>query len=107
MPANLHPLDVVGTLHPTPAMGGSPRGDALPHLRKLEGFSRDWYTGVAGWFDHAGEGEFVVPIRCGHLREKEVTLYAGAGILKGSVPANEKRETDLKLRAMLDVLEGQ
>ena len=106
MPANLHPLDVLGTLHPTPAMGGSPRGDALPHLRELEGFSRGWYTGVVGWFDHAGNGEFVVPIRCGHLCEKEVTLYAGAGILKGSVPANEKRETDLKLRAMLDVLEG-
>ncbi len=107
MPTNLHPLEVLATLHPTPAMGGSPRRDALPHLRELEGFSRGWYTGVAGWFDHAGNGEFVVPIRCGHLREKEVTLYAGAGILKGSVPANEKRETDLKLRAMLDVLEGQ
>jgi menaquinone-specific isochorismate synthase len=102
---NLHPLDILAELHPTPAIGGSPRGSALPHLRELEGFSRDWYSGVAGWFDHEGQGEFVVPLRCGHLNHKQVALYAGSGIVKGSDPVSEKLETDLKLAAMLESLQ--
>lgn len=106
LPDHLHPLDVLADLHPTPAMGGSPRESALPHLPALEGFRRGWYSGVAGWLDHAGDAEFVVPIRCGRLLSDEVTLYAGAGIVQGSDPANEKRETDLKLNAMLDALQA-
>ena len=105
LPEHLHALDVLSGLHPTPAMGGSPRKSALPHLRNLENFHRGLYSGVAGWIDHAGDAEFVVPIRCGHLLDKEVTLYAGAGIVQGSDPANEKRETDLKLNAMLEALQ--
>ena len=105
LPDHLHPLDILADLHPTPAMGGSPRKSALPYLSVLEGFRRGWYSGVAGWLDHAGDAEFVVPIRCGHLLDDEVTLYAGAGIVQGSDPANEKRETDLKLNAMLDALQ--
>ena len=106
LPENLHPLDVLADLHPTPAMGGSPRELALPHLRALEGFHRSWYAGVAGWLDHAGDAEFIVPIRCGHLLDDKVTLYAGAGIVQGSDPAEEKGETDLKLNAMLDALQA-
>ncbi len=48
MPANLHPLDVLATLHPTPAMGGSPRQDALPHLREIEGFPEGKFAGRHG-----------------------------------------------------------
>tara|TARA_Y100000588_G_C14009800_1_gene819451 strand:+ start:364 stop:711 length:348 start_codon:yes stop_codon:yes gene_type:complete len=105
LPGNLHPFEILGELHPTPAMGGSPRELALPYLRDIEGFPRGWYTGVAGWFDHEGEGEFVVPIRCGFINGKQVELYAGAGIVKGSSPANEKMETDLKLSAMLESIQ--
>ena len=105
LPKDLHPLDILAELHPTPAIGGSPRASALPRVSELEGFSRDWYSGVAGWFDHEGEGEFVVPLRCGHLKGKQVALYAGSGIVKGSDPVREKNETDLKLAAMLESLQ--
>ncbi|MDG1138405.1 MAG: isochorismate synthase [Opitutales bacterium] len=102
-----HPLDAVAALHPTPAMGGSPREDALPLVRELENADRGWYSGVTGWFDHRGRGEFVVPIRCGKISSSEVTLYAGAGVVAGSSPQQEKIETDWKLQAMLDVITGE
>ena len=73
----------------------------------MEGFSRGWYSGVAGWFDSRGRGEFMVPIRCGKIMPKSLTLFAGAGIVEGSIPANEKAETDLKLEAMLEVITGK
>jgi isochorismate synthase EntC len=88
-------------------MGGSPREKALPIVQELEGFSRGWYSGVAGWFDSRGRGEFMVPIRCGKIMPKSLTLFAGAGIVEGSIPANEKVETDLKLEAMLEVITGK
>ena len=106
LPKNVHPFDALSALHPTPAMGGSPREDALPMVRKLEGFSRGWYSGIAGWFDSRGRGEFIVPIRCGKFTPRTLSLYAGAGIVEGSTPSNERMETDWKLEAMLEVISG-
>ena len=103
----VHPFDAISALHPTPAMGGSPREEALPLVHELEGFSRGWYSGIAGWFDSRGRGEFMVPIRCGKIMPNSLTLFAGAGIVEGSTPANEKAETDLKLEAMLEVITGK
>jgi isochorismate synthase EntC len=88
-------------------MGGSPREKALPLVEELEGFPRGWYSGIAGWFDSRGRGEFMVPIRCGKISPTELTLYAGAGIVEGSIPADEKAETDWKLQAMLEVITGR
>ena len=106
IPHNIHPFEVISSLHPTPAMGGSPREQALPLIEKLEGFSRGWYSGVAGWFDSRGRGDFIVPIRCGKISSKSLTLYSGAGIVEGSIPKSEKDETNWKLQAMLEVITG-
>ncbi len=102
-----HPFEVLSALHPTPAMGGSPREIALPLVRKLEKHPRGWYSGVTGWLDARGRGEFIVPIRCGRISPKTLTLYAGAGLVEGSVPKQEKLETDWKLQAMLEVITGR
>jgi isochorismate synthase EntC len=56
--------------------------------------------------DSRGRSEFIVPIRCGRILPDSLTLYAGAGIVKGSVPELEKNETDWKLQAMLEVITG-
>ena len=106
LPENVHPFDALSALHPTPAMGGSPREEALPMVRKLERFSRGWYSGIAGWLDSRGRGEFIVPIRCGKFTPNSLSLYAGAGIVEGSTPSNERMETDWKLEAMLEVISG-
>jgi len=104
LPPNLHLLDVLAMLHPTPAVGGQPRNAARPDIARLERFDRGLYAGTVGWLDHAGDGEFVVAIRSALMDGSRARLFAGAGIVEGSVPAEEKAETELKLAALLEAL---
>jgi salicylate biosynthesis isochorismate synthase len=97
-------LDLVAELHPTPAVGGAPRENALAWLRSHEGLERGWYAGPLGWLAPEGEGEFTVALRSLLLRGREATLYAGAGIVAGSDPEAELVETRLKLRTALGAL---
>jgi len=102
-----HVLDLVGALHPSPAVGGAPRAPALRFLRATEGFSRGWYAGPIGWFDAAGQGVFAVALRCALLARDEAWLFAGAGIVEDSDPVREWEETILKLQPMLEALGGK
>jgi menaquinone-specific isochorismate synthase len=104
LPMGMHLLEVVAALHPTPAVGGQPREAARGDIARLERFDRGLYAGAVGWFNHAGDGEFVVAIRSALMDGGRARLYAGAGIVEGSDPAEEKAETDLKLKALLDTL---
>ncbi|MBC2594596.1 isochorismate synthase [Ruficoccus amylovorans] len=104
LPESVSLLDAVGELHPTPAVGGVPREDAVPHIGRIENFTRGLYAGTLGWLDWRGEGDFVVAIRSALVEGNRARLYAGVGIVEGSDPAREQAETDLKLRAMLDTL---
>ncbi len=97
-------LDLVDGLHPTPAVGGVPRDDAIAWLRRHEGLDRGWYAGPIGWIDRHGEGEFSVAIRSALLGGGEALLYTGCGIVADSVPAFEYAESRLKLRPMLTAL---
>jgi isochorismate synthase len=97
-------LDLVQAVHPTPAMGGSPRAAALDYIRQFEQLDRGWYTGAFGWLDSRGEGDFVVAIRSALVRGARATLFAGCGIVADSEPAREFAESELKLRPMLSAL---
>jgi isochorismate synthase len=99
-------LDLVRVLHPTAAVGGSPRADALAFIAKQEGIDRGWYAGGIGWVDPSGDGEFAVALRCALVRGDRAIVYAGNGIVDGSDPDEELAETRLKLRPMLDLLTG-
>jgi menaquinone-specific isochorismate synthase len=99
-------LELAGLLHPTPAVGGSPRDAALAAIAALEPFDRGRYAGPVGWVDHAGDGEWAVALRCATLDGDRAHLIAGAGIVPGSDPDAEWAETEHKLRAMLEVLLG-
>ena len=97
-------LELVGALHPTPAVCGAPRAEALELIRELEPFDRGRYAGVVGWIDAAGDGDWVIALRCAELGGERATLFAGAGIVADSVPEREIDETDRKFRAFLDAL---
>jgi menaquinone-specific isochorismate synthase len=97
-------LELVGLLHPTPAVGGSPRDAALAAIAALEPFDRGCYAGPVGWVDRAGDGEWAVALRGASLDGRHARLLAGAGIVPGSDPDAEWAETEHKLRAMLEVL---
>ena len=100
-------LDVVRSLHPTPAVGGAPREEAVEAINRLEGMDRGWYAGPIGWMDFGGDGEFAVALRSGLAGDSEATLFAGAGIVEGSVPEKEYAETELKLGPLREALRGR
>jgi len=104
LPTDLHLLDVVAALHPTPAVAGMPRAIACDHIRRYEGFERSLYAAPLGWIDHQGNGEFAVGIRSALMDGCHARLYAGAGIVAGSDPERELLEVQIKLQALLAAL---
>jgi menaquinone-specific isochorismate synthase len=102
----VHVLDVLELLHPTAAVAGTPRADALALIRELERMDRGRYAGPVGWCDAEGDGEFAIALRCAEIDGDRARLFAGAGIVDGSLPETELMETWLKMRAMTDVLSG-
>ncbi|MBA3823886.1 MAG: isochorismate synthase [Ktedonobacterales bacterium] len=100
-------LDLIGELHPTPAVGGFPRDAALAAIRATEGLDRGWYAAPVGWIDADGNGEFAVALRSGIVRGDAATLFAGCGIVGDSDPDAEYHEAQLKLQPMLRALGGE
>ncbi len=99
-------LGIIERLHPTPAVGGAPRAEALAFIREHEGWDRGWYAAPVGWMDSSGDGEFAVALRSALMDGDHATLFAGCGIVADSVPEDEYAESELKLRAMREALEG-
>lgn len=96
-------LRLAQLLHPTPAVGGVPTAAANAVIADLEGDLRDWFAGCVGWVDADGDGEFAVTIRAAVMDGPRLRLFAGAGIVAGSDPAAEVRETGAKLATMARV----
>lgn len=100
-------LEALQTLHPTPAVGGTPTGPALAYIRAHENLDRGWYAGPIGWVDLQGNGEFAVALRSALLEDYRATLFAGCGIVKDSDPEAEYAESCLKLQVILRSLSGE
>ncbi len=104
--APMSAIELAGLLHPTPAVGGEPWTVAERLIPALEGLDRGWYAGPVGWTDATGDGEFCVALRSGMLRGQAAHCYAGCGIVRESIPADELAESEVKLEALLPVLAG-
>ncbi len=98
-------LDLLRLLHPTPAVCGLPRDGAMEFLAAEEPFERGWYAGPVGFFDVDGNGVFAPALRMGVMTPGGWRLFAGAGIVEGSVPALEWEETAIKFRPVLEAIE--
>ncbi|MGG0719734.1 isochorismate synthase [Robertmurraya massiliosenegalensis] len=99
-------LQVVDSLHPTPALGGLPQREAVAKIRKIEELDRGFYAAPLGWLDYQGNGEFAVAIRCALIQGNEASLFAGCGIVQDSDANSEYVETNIKFRPMLSALGG-
>ncbi len=97
-------LDLVGRLHPTPAVGGAPSEAALKWLADHESLERGWFAGPVGYVQSNGDGEFAVALRSALARGRTASAWAGAGIVARSQPIAEFTETELKLRTVLGPL---
>ncbi len=97
-------LELALALHPTPAVGGAPRATALEAIARLEGVPRGRYAGPVGWVDARGDGEWAVALRGASIDGARALLTSGAGIVAGSDPDAEWRETEAKLEPMVRAL---
>jgi isochorismate synthase len=97
-------IDLARVLHPTPAVCGEPRDEAMRAIEELEPVPRNAYAGAVGWMDATGDGVWALALRCAELNGSAARLFAGAGIVADSDPAAELDETERKFRAFLDSL---
>ncbi|MFT4245846.1 MAG: chorismate-binding protein [Micrococcaceae bacterium] len=97
-------LKILEKIHPTAAVGGTPTSKAVALIKKLENYDRGPYAGPVGWLNNAGEGQFGIGLRGGIISGNQIELYAGGGIVTGSIPENELNETEAKLVPMQNAL---
>ncbi|MCK8678276.1 isochorismate synthase DhbC [Streptomyces lichenis] len=97
-------LEIACALHPTPAVCGTPTDLARQVIRESEPFDRGFFTGMVGWGNADGDGEWVVTIRCAEAEGSSLRLYAGAGVVAASEPEAETAETAAKFRTFLSAV---
>lgn len=97
-------FDVLESIHPTSAVGGQPRAEALAFIDKIEAVERGWYSGGVGWVSPDGAAVVALALRCALLSGRTSRLYAGNGIVADSDPAAELAETRLKFQPLLSLL---
>jgi menaquinone-specific isochorismate synthase len=97
--------DLLQALHPTPAVGGSPRQPALEWLQAHEPFDRRWFAAPVGWVSY-DSSEFIVAIRSGLVSGPLLSLYTGAGIVPGSVAEEEWDELENKMSTYTGIFTG-
>jgi menaquinone-specific isochorismate synthase len=101
-----HLFELIETLHPTPALAGTPRAAALELIARQEPRGRGWYGGTVGWVDDQGDGEQWVAIRAAlvHSQQDELIIHAGAGVVAGSQAATEWAEIEVKMAALGELM---
>ncbi|MYT75684.1 MULTISPECIES: isochorismate synthase [unclassified Streptomyces] len=97
-------LDLACALHPTPAVCGTPTDLARQVIAESEPFDRGAYTGMVGWQNADGDGDWVVTIRCAEAEGNRLRLFAGAGVVAASSPEAETAETGAKFRTFLNAV---
>jgi isochorismate synthase len=97
--------ELLKALHPTPAVGGEPRSLALDFIAQHEKQSRGYYSGFFGW-SAEGKSNYYVNLRCMQWFVEGARVFAGGGIVSGSVASEEWQETVLKLRSIRGTYRG-
>lgn len=100
---NITPIQLVNILHPTPAVGGLPSSIAQEMILELEKFKRSHYAAPIGIIN-SHFTELAVGIRSALIELNKITLFGGAGIVKGSTAEEEWNETAIKMSPYLKVI---
>ncbi|WP_235833660.1 isochorismate synthase [Aeromicrobium chenweiae] len=99
-------LTLAASLHPSAAVGGTPKDAAVRLIKEIELLDRGRYAGPVGWIDARGDGEWGIGLRSAQVEGdgRTVRLFAGCGIVADSVPADELAESNAKLIPVRDAL---
>lgn len=97
--------EFMSILHPTPAIAGLPRREALAFIDATEEHDRGYYAGLLGPYNLEGSTHVYVNLRSMQLFEQELVFYSGAGITASSDPDKEWQETTNKMMTIRRVLD--
>ena len=101
---NFNANNLVEALHPTPAVCGLPKENAINFILKNEGYNRKYYSGFLGEWNKDNQTDLFVNLRCLEIENDVVNIYVGCGITKDSNPEKEYIETENKSMTMRNVL---
>jgi len=99
-------LEIIKLLHPTPAIGGLPSEKAQEKILEIEPYTRKSYAAPIGVIS-SHYSELAVGIRSALIEGERITLFGGAGIVKGSIAEEEWIETGLKMNPFLKVVNNE
>lgn len=91
---------LIEKLHPTPALGGFPKQQALHFISDHELFLRGPYGSPIGWLSE-NNSDLSIAIRSCKVEHNKVDLFAAAGIVEGSIPTKEWQELEYKITPFL------
>ncbi len=97
--------ELLDALHPTPAVAGQPKDEAISFIKKLEPHDREYYTGFLGPVQSNEQIDLFVNLRCMKITPDYLSLFTGGGITLESVPEDEWEETQLKAKSLLNIIE--
>ena len=100
---NCTDLNCLQAIHPTAAVAGLPQQKAKTLLQQIEHYDRSWYAGTLGFFNQQ-QAEFCVAIRSAFVEIDKIHVFAGAGIVEGSVPLLEWQEIERKAAGLISLL---
>ncbi len=93
-------FDVLRATFPAGTVSGAPKIRAMEIIDELEPVKRGIYSGAVGYISWSGNMDTAIAIRTAVIKDDQLYIQAGAGIVYDSVPANEWAETMNKGRAI-------
>jgi len=90
-------ISLLSSLHPTPAVGGLPKKSAMDFILENEHHTRGFYAAPMGYFSK-NESNMCVAIRCARVKDNQISIYGGCGVVKESLALNEWNETAVKMQ---------
>lgn len=102
---NLNAIDALRAVFPAGTVTGAPKLRAMEIIDALEPEARDLYAGAVVLMDQSGHLNSSISIRTIQLREDEIIVQAGGGIVHDSNPHHEYTEIENKARAMFKAIE--
>jgi len=99
-------IDVIAAAFPAGTLSGAPKKRACEIIDDAEGVKRGPYGGAIGYIDFAGNMDVCIGIRMAVLKDGNVFVQTGAGIVADSIPENEYQETLNKAKAIMNALKN-
>ncbi len=97
---NMSTMDALKATFPAGTVSGAPKIRAMEIIDELEPVKRGVYSGAIGYISWSGNMDTAIAIRTAVIKDKQLHIQAGAGIVADSIPRNEWDETMNKARGV-------